>query len=212
MELTPGGILEESQIRDLLVALARAWSGSADVATTREERYRRLMESNAAYQASLDRYHGDPGEILYEMAGNYENLAEIREVQGNHLEALSLTAAAARSYMDVSLRARGAPREMDALLAAGDAFFRAGLLERTVESQQRFLERFGYSAIPGSEAAMAVVRAENLLGRSYWFLNDVPNALELFRRNISRRTPDRFKSIYYIGRVLMDEGIATNSE
>lgn len=209
-ELLPGGLVDESQVRDVLLRLGGAWNASAHDAP-REERFRRLTASNAAYRAALDSYRGDPGEILYAMAGNYEALAEIREIQGNHLEALSLTAAAARSYLDVSLRARGSAREMEALLAAGDAFFRAGLLERTVESQQRFLERFGYSTDPGSEATMSVVRAENLLGRAYWFLGDVERAIASFGRNIPRRTPDRFKSVYYIGRVMMDEGIAADN-
>ncbi len=210
-ELTPGGLVEESRVRELLSRLAVAWASGAAREPEREERLRRLMASNAAYLATLDKYHGDPGEILYAVAVNYESLAEIREAQGNHVEALSLTAAAARSYLDVSMRGRGSPREMDALLAAGDAFFRAGLLERTVESQKRFLERFGYTALPGTDGAMAVVRSENLLGRAYWFLSDMPAALESFGRNIPRRTPDRYKSIYYIGRVMMEEGAAENN-
>ncbi|MCC8190115.1 MAG: hypothetical protein LIP77_05680 [Planctomycetes bacterium] len=205
-ELTPGGILESERLAGLLVALARAWAGRAEAAAIGGERLRMFMEAVAAYDAALERYGADPGVVLYELANCYEAMAEIREIQGNHLEALSLTAAAGRAYLDVSFRGRGAAREMDALLAAGDAFFRSGLLERTVESQLRFLERFGYASRPDSEAAMAVVRAENLLGRAYWFLNDIDNAMESFRRNIARRTPDRFKAMYYVGRVLMEQG------
>ncbi|MCD8141108.1 MAG: hypothetical protein LUE17_15295 [Planctomycetaceae bacterium] len=209
-ELTPGGLVDPAEVRDVLVAIAAGWSRAGHAATELSERLRMITESNVAYTAALDNYGGDPGEILYELAHNDETLAEIREIQGDHLEALSLTARAARSYTGVSLRARGSPREMESLLAAGDAFFRAGLLERTVESQQRFLDRFGYNAQPGSESALAVVRAENLLGRAYWFLGDSARALEAFRHNIPRRTPDRFKSMYYIGRVLMEEGEALN--
>ncbi len=209
-ELTLVPLVDAEQLRDFLLDLARAWARASALADDRPEQIRMLKESNTSYLAALDRYQADPGDILYELAGNYETLANLREMDGNHQEALSLTAAAARSYLDVSLRARGSPREMDALLAAGDAFFRSGLLERTVESQLRFLDRFGYSATTGTDAAMAVVRAENLLGRAYWFLGDLEKAMASFRRNIPRRTPDRYKSIYYIGRMLMDEGIAKN--
>ncbi len=208
-DLQPGGLVEPERVRELLADLARAWIAGA-AGRPVAERLRMTLESVEAYRTVLDRYGGDPGEILFELARNYETLADIRESQGRRLDALSLTAEAGRNYLDVSFRAMGAPREMDALLAAGDAFFRAGLLERTVESQKRLQERFGYSSLPGSESAMAVVRSENLLGRAHWFLGDTKNALESFKRNIPRRTPDRFKSIYYIGRVLMDEGVAKN--
>lgn len=207
-ELPPGGLVEPEEVRDELIALARGWT-AASVSGDARDRLRMLKNANAAYLAALNDYGGEPGDILYELAGNYEALAEIREIQGDHLEALSLTAAAARTYLDVSLRARGAAREMDALLASGDAFFRAGLLERTVESQLRFLDRFGHAGQPGSEAGLAVVRAENLLGRAYWFLGESDKALQSFRQNIPRRTPDRFKSMYYIGKVLMEEGEAS---
>ena len=207
-EIAAGGILEPERLRALLADLAARWSASAAMAVEAADRFRMLMAANAAYQAILDQFGGDPGEILYELAHNYERLAEIRELQGMHREALAFTTRAAFSYLDVSLKARGSPREMDSLLSAGDAFFRSGLLERTVESQQRFLERFGYSSLPGTDAALAVVRAENLLGRAYWFLGMTEDALASFRRNIARRTPDRYKSMYYIGRILMDEGVA----
>jgi tetratricopeptide (TPR) repeat protein len=55
---------------------------------------------------------------------------------------------------------------------------------------------------------MTVAAAENLLGRAYWFLSSTEEALESFRRNIPRRTPGRFNSMYYIGRVMLDEGEA----
>lgn len=209
-EILPGGLVEAERVRKLLLELAEAWATEGRASPDRSEMLRRILESNQAYRAALNDYGGEPGDILYALAHNYETLAEIRELQGNHLEALSLTAEAARSYLDVSLKARGSAREMESLLAAGDAFFRAGLLGRTVESQKRFLERFGYSSLPGSEGALAVVRAENLLGRAYWFLKDTDNALESFRRNIPRRVPDRYKSMYYVGRVLMEEGMAKN--
>lgn len=209
-EIPPSGLMEAERVRRLLLDLAAAWAAQGRAAASRSETLRMILESNQAYRAAMNDYGGEPGEILYELAHNYETLAEIRELQGNHLEALSLTAEAARSYLDVSMKARGSPREMESLLSAGDAFFRAGLLGRTVESQKRFLERFGYSSVPGSEGALAVVRAENLLGRAYWFLKDSENALESFRRNIPRRVPDRYKSMYYIGRVLMEEGLARN--
>ncbi len=206
-ELAAMPMVDVEELRGIIMELGRKWSRAAAAAPEPEERLRMLDESNRAFQAALDDYQGDPGEILYEMAHNYESLAEIREREGNHLEALSLTATAARAYLDVSLKARGSTREMDSLLAAGDAFFRSGLLERTVESQLRFLERYGHSAGSGSDSAMSVVRAENLLGRAYWFLGNIPEALRAFRRNIPRRTPDRYKSMYYIGRMLMDEGV-----
>lgn len=208
-EIIDEGLIESDRLRILLADLAGRWSAAAALAATdRAEQFRMLMAANMAYQAVLDRFGGDPGEILYELAHNYESLAEIREAQGMHREALAFTTQAAFSYLDVSLKARGSPREMDSLLAAGDAFFRSGLLERTVESQRRFLERFGYGSLPGTDAALAVVRAENLLGRAYWFLGMTDDALVSFRRNIARRTPDRYKSMYYIGRILMDEGVA----
>lgn len=209
-EFPAGGLLNPDRVRRLLLDLARAWTRAANSTPDREDQFRMLSESIAAYNAALDGYAADPGDALYELARNYESLAEIREIQGNHLEALSLTGRAARAYLDVSLKAQGSPREMEALLASGDAFFRGGFLERTVESQRRFLERFGYASLPGTDGAMAVVRAENLLGRAYWFLNDTGHALDSFRSNIPRRTPDRYKSIYYIGRVLMEEGMFKN--
>lgn len=210
IEIAPWGMVSQEEVKAFLTSLGAVWSTAAAEADSPEERLRMLMESVEAYRAALDSYQGDAGEILYDLARNYEAMAEIRELRGEHSQALILTAAAGQSYFDVSLRARGAPREMDALLLSGDAFFRAGLLERTVESQNRFLERFGYTASSGSDAALSVVRAENLLGRAYWFMDDTDKALDAFRRNIGRRTPDRFKSIYYIGRVLMDKGVAAN--
>lgn len=207
-ELPPDGLVDPEQVRDSLLRLADAFEQRALAAPNVDERLRLTLETVAARSTALDAYGADPGESHYALARNYEQLADIREGRGNHLEALSLTATAARNYLDVSLKARGSPREMDALLASGDAFFRAGLLERTVESQKRFLDRFGYSSTPGTEAALAVVRAENLLGRAYWFLGDTTQALESFNRNLARRTPDRYKSMYYIGRVLMEEGMA----
>lgn len=211
-DIVPDGMIDPERVRKLLTDLAGAWSARAAASGEWPEKYRMYRESNAAYQAALDQYQAEPGEVLYELAHNYEALAELRELQGRHLDALSLTATAARAYLDVSLKARGSTREMDSLLAAGDAFFRSGLLERTVESQKRFLERFGYSSQPGTDGAMAVVRAENLLGRAFWFLGATEEALGSFRRNIPRRTPDRYKSIYYIGRVLLDEGQALGSD
>ncbi len=209
-EIVPDGILDPERVGRLLMDLAGRWSTAAASEPDRAERLRMFTEGNVAYQALLDRYGGDPGETLYALARNYESLAEIREVQGNHMAALAFATRAAFSYLDVSFKARGSPREMESLLAAGDAFFRSGLLERTVESQRRFLDRFGYNSLPGTDAALAVVRAENLLGRAYWFLGMTDDALESFRRNVARRTPDRYKSMYYIGRVLMDEGISRN--
>ncbi len=206
-ELASMPMLDVEELRGILMELGQRWAREAAATPDAPERLRMLEESNHAFNAAMNDYQGDPGEILYELAHNYENLAEIREREGKHLEALSLTATAARAYLDVSLKARGSSREMESLLAAGDAFFRSGLLERTVESQLRFLERFGHSAGSGSESAMSVVRAENLLGRAYWFLGNIPEALRSFRRNIPRRTPDRYKSMYYIGRMLMDEGV-----
>ncbi|MDR3077448.1 MAG: hypothetical protein LBV15_01640 [Planctomycetota bacterium] len=206
-DLAPGGLVDRDGVREVLLSLARQWAAMPPAATP-EESARRLEESAAAYRAALDLYRGEPGEILHQLARNREALAVIREGQGRHPEALSLVAEAGRNYLGVSYRAQGSPHEMQALLDAGDAFFRAGLLERTIESQERFLDRFGYSAIPGTEAAMSVSRAENLLGRAYWFLNDTKEAVASFRRNIGRRTPERYKSIYYIGRVLLDEGMA----
>ncbi len=208
-ELTAMPMVDVEELRTILMELGQRWARAAAAAPEEEpgERRRMLEESNRAFLAAMNDYQGDPGEILYDLANNYESLAEIREREGNHLEALSLTATAARAYLDVSLKARGYSREMDSLLAAGDAFFRSGLLERTVESQLRFLDRYGHSAGSGADAAMSVVRAENLLGRADWFLGNIPEAIRAFRRNIPRRTPDRYKSMYYIGRMLMDEGI-----
>lgn len=209
--LLPGGLAEPELIRDVLVNLGGAWAAAAAAAPEQAGKTRLILESNDAYLAALNRYDGEPGEILYALAQNYEQLADIRELQGRHVDALSLTAEAARSYLDVSFKAQGSPRERESLLAAGDAFFRAGLLERTVESQRRFLDRFGYSSFAGGDRAMEAVRAENLLGRAYWFLGDANAAIASFRQNISRKTPDRYKSIYYIGRVLMEEGIANDN-
>ena len=206
-EIPPGSLLDTERIRDVLTSLGAAWTRAANRADDRSEKLRMLLESVSAYEAAVNLYGAEPGDTLYELARNFEALAELVEARGDHLRALSLTATAARTYLDVSLKARGTERERESLLAAGDAFFRSGLLERTVESQARFLDRFGYAAVPGTDGAMMVVRAENLLGRAYWFMNDIEKALESFRRNIPRRTPDRFKSIYYIGRVLMDEGV-----
>lgn len=210
-ELTPGGLVTPEEVRGVLTELGSAWADAAARAQEQPEQLRMVLESNIAYQTALDNYPGDPGDVLYDLAQNYEALAVIRELQGRHLDALSDTATAARNYLDVSFRSQGSPREMESLLLAGDAFFRAGLLERTVESQRRFLDRFGHAVQPGGDQAMTAVRAENLLGRAYWFLGDAEQAIASFRRNIPRRTPDRFKSIYYIGRVLMDEGQALNN-
>lgn len=210
-ELLPSGLADPELIRQVLLELADAWASAAAKAPNQPEKIRMLLESNDAFQAALDKYAGDPGEILYDLAHNYEELAEIRELQGKHIEALSLTAEAARDYLDVSFKAQGSPRERESLLSAGDAFFRAGLLERTVESQRRFLDRFGHVSFAGSDQAMEAVRAENLLGRAYWFLGDSNAAIESFRQNIPRRTPDRYKSIYYIGRIFMEEGLAQDN-
>ncbi|MCL2001361.1 MAG: hypothetical protein FWG74_08000, partial [Planctomycetes bacterium] len=209
-ELAPDALVSGNMVRDLLMDLGQAWVAAA-AGRPEVERFRMILNSVDAYEAALGSYGGDPGVVFYQLARNRETLADIRENQGRHLEAMFLTAEAGRNYLDVSFQARGSQYEMESLLAAGDAFFRAGLLERTIESQRRFQERFGFSSLSGSESAMAVVRSENLLGRAYWFLGDMPNALESFKRNIPRRTPDRFKSIYYIGRVLLDEGLAQNN-
>lgn len=209
--LPPASLADPNLIRDVLIELANAWSNAAATTPDQSEKLRMLLESNTIFQAALDKYNADPGEILYELAHNYEELADIREQQGKHIDALSLTAEAARDYLDVSFKAQGSPRERESLLSAGDAFFRAGLLERTVESQRRFLDRFGYASYAGSDQAMEAVRAENLLGRAYWFLGDSNAAIDSFRQNISRRTPDRYKSMYYIGRILMEEGVAQNN-
>ena len=205
--MTPGGLVDQNEVRDALLSLADRWA-RMPLAAGPEETARRLEESAAAYRAALNLYGGDAGDILHRLARNREALAAVREGQGRHMEALSLVAEAGRDYLGISYLAQGSPNEMQSLLDAGDAFFRAGLLERSIESQERFLDRFGYAAIPGTEAAMAVSRSENLLGRSHWFLNEPERAIESFRRNIGRRTPERYKSIYYIGRVLLDEGIA----
>lgn len=203
-DLDPSGLVPPGAVADILVSLARRQAQAAVMAPV-DERLRLLLESGASYDAAINRYRADAGELLPELAAVYENQAEVREEQGNHLEALSLTARAARTYLAVSSRARGSPREMDSLLSAADAFFRAGLLERTVESLNLFLERFGYTAAPGSETSMSVARAENLLGRAYWFLDATDKAMETFGRNIKRRTPERYKSIYYLGRVMLDQ-------
>jgi hypothetical protein len=207
-ELPPGGLVDPDEVRDMLLALAEKWGEPPEASATLADRARRLVESAAAYQAALSRYRGDSGEINHALALNRERLADIREAQGRSLEALPLTAEAARRYLDVSLLAEGSPREMQSLLNAGDAFFRAGLLERTVESMERFMERFGHASVPGAESTMAVSLALNLLGRAQWFLNDPAGAIRSFQRNIAIRSPERFKAIYFIGRVLLDEGEA----
>ncbi len=204
-QLAPTGLTPPGPVVSFLTRLARAWAGRAANATDRGEKLRALLESAAAYDSAINAYHADPGEFLPGLAAVYEQQAGIREDQGNHREALSLTAKAARTYLAVASRARGAAREMESLLAAADAFFRAGLLERSIEALNMFMERYGFIAPAGSETSMLVARADNLLGRSYWFLGDSAKAIEAFTRNIKRRTPERYKSIYYIGRAMMDQ-------
>jgi hypothetical protein len=207
-ELPPDGLVDSGAVKNLLAGLAEKWERPPPAGTPPAEQARHLEKAAAARRAVLDRYRGDPGEINFALAENRERLAALREAQGRRREALSLTAEAGRHYLEVSFEAQNSPREMTSLLSAGDAFYRSGLLERAVESLDRFMDRFGHSSIPGAESTMAVSRAENLLGRIHWLLGDSARAVRSFRRNLSRRTPERFKSIYYIGRVLMDEGAA----
>ncbi|MDR1613580.1 MAG: hypothetical protein LBT97_12485 [Planctomycetota bacterium] len=210
-ELRATGLVDPASVASLLTRLARAWNAAASGADLREA-IRMRLEGERSYLAVLDDYGGDAGVLLPELARNYEALAELREAQGRHRDTLAYAATAASTYLAVATRARGAPSEMESLLSAGDAFFRAGLLERTVESLSLFLERFGYSAPPGSETAMSVARAENLLGRSYWFLGDYDRAIASFSNNLKRRTPERYKSIYYIGRVLMEQSASSGGD
>jgi hypothetical protein len=209
-ELSPGGLVDPDEVRDFLVSLAEEWA-AVPLGAPPAEAARRLEGSAAAYRDALERFGGNPGEINHALALNRERLAAVREIQGRNREALSLTAEAARRHLESAIRARGSLGEMQSYLDAADGFFRSGLLERAAESLERFMERFGHSSIPGTEPTMAVIRADNLLGRTYWFLHDSDRALEAFRRNVPRRTPERFNAIYYIGRVLLDAGIARDA-
>lgn len=204
-ELDPTGLTPPAEVADLAIRLARGWSASAAELSDLAEKYRRLVASANAYQSAVEQYRADPGVLLPELAQIYESQAETREGQNRHDDALDLTARAGRTYLSVASRARGSPREMDSLLSAADAFFRSGLLERTIEAVDLFMDRFGYTAAPGSEISMATAQAENLMGRAHWFLGDYDQAKQSFIRNIKRRTPERYKSIYYVGRVMMDE-------
>ncbi|MDR3210975.1 MAG: hypothetical protein LBU79_03560 [Planctomycetota bacterium] len=206
IDLDPSGLTPPRALANLATRLARGWAASANDTSDLPERMRLLLNSSDAYNAAIDSYQADQGELLPELAGIYERQADTREGQSRHRDALSLTAQAGRTYLAVSSRARGSPREMDSLLAAADAFFRSGLLERTIESLNLFIERFAYTAPPSSEISMSVAVAENLLGRAYWFLGDYPQAAVSFNRNIKRRTPERFKSVYYLGRLMLEEG------
>ncbi|MDR0361730.1 MAG: hypothetical protein LBJ46_03440 [Planctomycetota bacterium] len=210
-ELETTGLVEPGRVASLLARLARSWNAAA-AGRDAPDAVRMRLAGVRAYEATLDRYRGDAGLLLPELARNHEALAQLREGQGRHRDALAFVAAAGRTYLAVTSRARGAASEMESLLAAGDAFFRAGLLERTVEALTLFLERFGYAAPPGSETAMSVARAENLLGRTYWFLGDHDRAVASFSNNLKRRTPERYKSMYYIGRVLMERSVAPNGD
>lgn len=207
VKLPPSPLLTADEVAGDILRLARGLTKTASGEKNEDERFRLLREAEQTYNFSLENYPTLLGETLPELAAVYDDMARIRDLQGNHQAAMELTARAAGTYMRVNTEAKGAASEPDSLLAAADDYFRVGLLEKAIDTINIFLNQFGYLSRPESELATMVARTQNLLGRCYWMLGDNVKALEAFTANLSRRTPESYKSMYYIGRVMLEEGL-----
>ncbi len=189
MQESRGGELAREELRASLALERRALEDATDV-----------------NEYLLDNYAPGRADVLMQTADLFVRQARLAAAHPflEYERARRLIARAGRTYEEAGKVGIDQVRGEEALMDAGESFFAAGQYGRVIQAFNMYLDRYGTSDRVG--------RASNLLGRAHVNLGQLQEAINVFRDNAYRGSPDGQKSLYYLGATYLLVGERVDKE
>jgi len=212
-------LLNKNRVIKSLKALSLAYVDRANIATENNNRLlasdkkmdehnlrliaatprRELEHASKINKFLIDKYPTpDEGVIMMDNAAILQRRARLAgsDPFRNTTLAKRLISEAADAYMEIGMSGKYLDLEPEALLEAGRNFFASGQYGRASEALDRYVKLYERTPDYG--------RANNLLGRCYWFQGRFLEAADVFKKNALALTDAGRASLYYLGAVYLD--------